>query len=134
MFMKDVESLREYAAKFAETLRAPQCVALHGGLGVGKTEFARTVIRRLRGADTIVPSPTFTLVQEYDGISHFDLYRIKNAGELEEIGFFDSLARDIVLVEWPEIAESFLPKNTIHICMSVKNDGREIKIAETEKS
>jgi tRNA threonylcarbamoyl adenosine modification protein YjeE len=128
MFFKNVESLHKYAAEFAKTLRAPQCVALHGDLGVGKTEFARGVIRALCGADTIVPSPTFTLVQEYGNISHFDLYRVKNVAELEEIGLFDAIAKNITLIEWPEIAEQFLPKNTIHIYLSVSGQGREIII------
>jgi tRNA threonylcarbamoyl adenosine modification protein YjeE len=130
MFMKDAEALREYAKKFAKELRAPACVALHGELGVGKTEFARAVIQTLAGADTIVPSPTFTLVQEYEAepirIFHFDLYRIKNKSELEEIGFFDALADGITLIEWPEIAADFLPENTIHINLSVSGAGREI--------
>jgi tRNA threonylcarbamoyl adenosine modification protein YjeE len=128
MFAKDVESLRKYAAEFAGTLRAPQCVALHGDLGAGKTEFARAVVRKLRGADVAVPSPTFTLVQEYDGISHFDLYRVKSPAELEEIGLAEAAAENITLIEWPEVAERLLPKDTIHVYLSEKNGGREIRV------
>ncbi|MDR1071503.1 MAG: tRNA (adenosine(37)-N6)-threonylcarbamoyltransferase complex ATPase subunit type 1 TsaE [Rickettsiales bacterium] len=148
MFFDNAESLRKYAAGFAEKLRTPASVALHGDLGAGKTEFARAAIRALCGENTIVPSPTFTLVQEYtrdsgfairdsrfvgvdslDRIFHFDLYRIKNAGELEEIGFFDALADGIVFVEWPEIAADFLPKNTVHVYLSVSGAGREVSVS-----
>ena len=81
-----LEDMHNFAKDFAKTLHAPQTVALHGDLGMGKSEIARVIIKTLRGEDTVVPSPTFTLVQNYDGISHFDLYRIVDASELEEIG------------------------------------------------
>ena len=126
MFIENVESLRKFASEFAVGLSAPKCVALHGELGAGKTEFARAVIQKLCGAETIVPSPTFTLVQEYGNISHFDLYRIKDGRELEEIGFFDALLKNITLIEWPEIAKRFLPPDTVHIRLSVKGEGREL--------
>jgi len=128
MLIESVESLRKVAAEFAVGIKAPKCVALYGDLGAGKTEFARAVIQSLRGAGTIVPSPTFTLVQEYPGvggnISHFDLYRIKDERELEEIGFFDALAKNITLIEWPEVAKKFLPVDTIHVRIVVKDGGR----------
>ena len=128
VFLKDVIDLRNFAKKFAKTLKAPQTIALHGDLGVGKTEFARAIIKEFFGKDTTVPSPTFTIVQEYGIISHFDLYRIKNISELEEIGFNDAIYKNIVLVEWPEKAEYFMPENAIHIYLSIKDDGREIEI------
>ena len=134
MFIKNIKSLRNFAEKFARGLSKPACVALHGGLGAGKTEFARAVIREFCGADTIVPSPTFTLMQEYESrnpefrISHFDLYRIKDASELEEIGFFDAIEENVVLVEWPEIAAKFLPPGTIHIYLAAKGGGRELEV------
>ena len=128
MFIENVESLRKFAAEFAKTLKAPRCIALYGDLGAGKTEFARSVIQELRGKDTIVPSPTFTIVQDYNGISHFDLYRIKSVYELEEIGLNDAILKNITMIEWPEIAENFLPKDTIRIHLSVSGSGREIEI------
>ena len=133
MFVENVDSLQKYAAQFAKDLRAPKCVAMHGDLGAGKTEFARAVIRTLCGGDMVVPSPTFTLLQEYemyDGekIHHFDLYRIKKIEELEEIGFFDAISHGITLIEWPEIAENFLPADAIHIWLKTEGDGRAIEI------
>lgn len=126
--LKNINETRCWANDFAKTLRAPQTVALHGNLGMGKSEIARTIIQTLRGPDTIVPSPTFTLVQNYDGISHFDLYRINDPSELEEIGLIYAIENDITLIEWPEIAEDKLPKNTIHIFIEEFGDGRKITI------
>ncbi len=124
--LNNLEETRDFARKFAKTLHAPVTVALHGDLGTGKSEIARTIIKTLRGDDTVVPSPTFTLVQNYDGISHFDLYRIGDVSELEEIGLLYAIDNDITLIEWPEIAKDILPKNTIHIYITENGDGRKL--------
>lgn len=126
--LENVEQMRQWAGNFAKNLSAPCVVALHGDLGMGKSEIARTIIQTLRGADTVVPSPTFTIVQSYDGISHFDLYRIEDVSELAEIGLQHAIENDITLIEWPEIAMDVLPQNTIHVYISAYNDGRKIVI------
>ena len=126
--LKDLEEMHKFAQDFAKTLHAPQTVALHGDLGMGKSEIAREIIKTLRGADTVVPSPTFTLVQNYDGISHFDLYRIGDVSELEEIGLQYAIDNDITLIEWPEIATDMLPENTIHVYITQHGDGRKVII------
>ncbi|MBO5833712.1 MAG: tRNA (adenosine(37)-N6)-threonylcarbamoyltransferase complex ATPase subunit type 1 TsaE [Alphaproteobacteria bacterium] len=126
--VNSLEETRQWAAEFAKTLSAPVVVALHGDLGMGKSEIARKIIQTLRGADTVVPSPTFTIVQSYDGISHFDLYRVEDESELTEIGLEHAMVNDITLIEWPEIAQSMLPKDTIHLYISEYNDGRKIVI------
>ena len=125
-YLENVEETRNWAKDFAKTLHAPVTVALHGDLGMGKSEIARTIIQTLRGADTVVPSPTFTIVQNYDGISHFDLYRIEDKSELTEIGLPFAIANDITLIEWPEIAEDILPENTVHIFITEQGNGRKI--------
>ena len=126
--LENVDQTRDWAREFAKTLRAPVCVALHGDLGMGKSEIARTIIQTLRGADTVVPSPTFTIVQNYDGISHFDLYRINDASELEEIGLPYAIANDITLIEWPDVATDILPTDTIHIYLTEYGAGRRLVI------
>ena len=129
---KDINETREWAKNFAKTLRAPVTVALHGDLGVGKSEIARTIIQNFCGDDTVVPSPTFTIVQSYesknDRISHFDLYRVSDVSELVEIGLLHAIQNDITLIEWPDIAKDFLPRDTIHIYISEFQDGRKIEI------
>lgn len=126
--LNNVEEMRTWAREFAGNLTAPCVVALHGDLGMGKSEIARTIIQTLRGADTVVPSPTFTIVQSYDGISHFDLYRIEDADELVEVGLEHAMQNDITLIEWPEIAENILPADTIHVFIAQHGDGRRIKL------
>ncbi|MDR0727104.1 MAG: tRNA (adenosine(37)-N6)-threonylcarbamoyltransferase complex ATPase subunit type 1 TsaE [Rickettsiales bacterium] len=130
--LKNVDETRQFARALAKTLHAPKAVALHGDLGMGKSEIARGVIQTLCGTDTVVPSPTFTLVQTYEQpetggrqrISHFDLYRIEDASELEEIGLMHACANDIALIEWPEIAADKLPADTIHIYITEYGNGR----------
>ena len=126
--LSDVNQMRAWAAEFAKQLKAPVVVALHGDLGMGKSEIARTVIQTLRGADTVVPSPTFTIVQNYDGISHFDLYRLTDVSELTEVGLQHAMENDITLIEWPEIASDVLPANTVHIYITEYNGGRKLNL------
>lgn len=126
--LENVDQTRDWAREFAKILRAPVCVALHGDLGMGKSEIARTIIQTLRGDDTVVPSPTFTIVQNYDGISHFDLYRINDASELTEIGLPYAIANDITLIEWPDIATDVLPNDTIHIYLTEHGSGRRLVV------
>ncbi len=108
------------AAIIAKNASKQDVFALKGVLGVGKSFFAREFINAISKKNVNVLSPTFNLVYSYATdvaeIFHFDLYRLKNASELENIGFFDSLKNGICLIEWPEIAKDFLPKNhTIEI-------------------
>jgi len=128
--LNNIDETHAWAKNFASTLRAPVCVALHGDLGMGKSEIARTIIQTLRGENTVVPSPTFTIVQNYDGISHFDLYRINDVSELIEIGLPYAIANDITLIEWPDIAKDFLPENTIHIYITEHGSGRKIVVSD----
>ena len=129
---KNINETRNWAKQFAKTLKQPVTVALHGDLGVGKSEIARTIIQTLCGEDTVVPSPTFTLVQTYVAgdtkISHFDLYRISDVAELVEIGLDYAIQNDITLIEWPDIASDMLPDNAIHIDIVEIDDGRQITV------
>ncbi|MFE1599366.1 tRNA (adenosine(37)-N6)-threonylcarbamoyltransferase complex ATPase subunit type 1 TsaE [Methylobacterium sp. ID0610] len=103
------ETATEDLGRFlAELLRPGDLVALSGGLGGGKTTLARALIREMTGdPDLDVPSPTFTLIQPYEGrggvpLVHADLYRLRGPDELVELGFDELTERAIALVEWPD--------------------------------
>ena len=90
-------------------------IALRGDLGAGKTVFAKGFAEGL-GITDVVNSPTFTILQEYPGgripMYHFDLYRIEEPDELEELGWEEYFYSDgACLIEWPERAEELLPDN-----------------------
>ncbi len=98
-------------------------IALWGGLGMGKTEFARAFLRaRPGGADiSEVPSPTFTLVQVYDlqpPVWHFDLYRLAHAEDAWELGLEEALSDAISLIEWPERLGALLPASRLDVQLS----------------
>src|SRR3954447_27037463 len=98
-------------------------ITLSGDLGAGKTAAARAMIRYLAGDEVLeVPSPTFTLMQGYDlapfPLLHADLYRIDNAGELEEIGLSPLPEGTLALIEWPERALGALPADRVDIALS----------------
>ncbi|MBH1942423.1 tRNA (adenosine(37)-N6)-threonylcarbamoyltransferase complex ATPase subunit type 1 TsaE [Mobilitalea sibirica] len=92
---------------------------LNGDLGVGKTVFTQGFAKGL-GIDDVVNSPTFTIVQEYQGnrlpFYHFDVYRISDVEEMEEIGYEDYFYGDgVCLIEWAKLIEELLPKERINI-------------------
>src|SRR5271154_436275 len=98
-------------------------ITLSGDLGAGKTAAARAMIRYLADDEGIeVPSPTFTLAQDYDlppfPLLHADLYRINDASELEEIGLSPLPEGVVALIEWPERARNALPPDRIDIALS----------------
>ena len=120
-----VRSLAEteyLARRIAPELRVGDTVALKGELGAGKTTLARAILRAL-GVVGEVPSPSFTLVQEYETprlkVLHCDLYRIGDTAELAELGIEDALRESAVLIEWPERAQSRIPQNALWIEMEI---------------
>ena len=99
-------------------LRGGSVVAYRGGLGMGKTAFTRGLARGL-GCRGRVTSPTFTIVNEYNGTTplfHFDMYRLEDEDALFDIGWDDYLERGgVCAVEWSENVENALPSDTVYV-------------------
>ena len=112
------EETWQLAFHLGETAKAGQVWTLNGDLGVGKTVFAQGFAAGL-GVDDIVNSPTFTIVQQYEGrlpLYHFDVYRIEDPEEMEEIGWRDCFfGEGVCLIEWAEQIEELLPEERIDV-------------------
>ena len=110
------------ARRLAPQLRAGDVVTLDGGLGAGKTAFARALINALPGAPEDVPSPTFTLVQTYPRgdleVWHFDLYRLEDPEEAFELGIEDAFVDAVSLIEWPDRLGPYLPKAHLRVTLT----------------
>ena len=121
-----VEQTRDLGHLFGQSLRPGQVVALFGDLGSGKTQFVKGVCRALDIEESVVSSPTFTIIHEYQGdppVFHLDLYRVKTLDEALALGIDEYLEPDgICLIEWPEQIESLLPADTIGIRL-IHRDG-----------
>ena len=115
-----------------KSLRGNEVIAMYGGLGMGKTAFVRGLARGL-GISQVVSSPTFALVNEYNGkfnLYHFDMYRVNSWDELDSTGFFDYIDNGVIAVEWSENIEAALPDDSIRIWFSKGNseDERIIRV------
>ena len=130
-FSDSEQQTAQLAESLAEIAVKGDVFALYGTLGMGKSVFARAFIQKLTQAKE-VPSPTFTLVQAYDApdfeIYHFDLYRLKNEAEVFELGFEEAVYDGVCLIEWPEKAGSWLPKNIFKITIKQEQDRRRITV------
>ena len=110
-------------------------LAYRGGLGMGKTAFTRGLARGL-GCTGRVTSPTFTIVNEYEGripLFHFDMYRLPDSDALFDIGWDDYLDRGgVCAVEWSEQVDDALPEDTIYVTISRHPDHDNWRIIEIE--
>ncbi len=122
---RTAEDMERLGRQIGETCVPGSVVSLRGSLGAGKTVFAKGVARDL-GIQEAIVSPTFTLVQEYEGripMYHMDLYRITSEEDFQMIGGEDMLYSDgVCLIEWSEIINDMLPKNTLFIDIKVNED------------
>jgi tRNA threonylcarbamoyladenosine biosynthesis protein TsaE len=116
-------------ARIAAGLRVGDTVALEGDLGAGKTVLARAILHAL-GVDEDVPSPTFTLVQIYETanltLRHYDLYRIEDVAELNELGLDEALDEGVALIEWPERAPSRIPGDALHVRLEASDENNRV--------
>lgn len=118
--LPDEAATAHLAVRIGDWLKAGDLVTLTGDLGTGKTTFARALIRSLAQRATLeVPSPTFTLVQLYEGaqfpIVHADLYRVESVDELAELGWDETADGALVLVEWADRLGDQLARDRLEI-------------------
>jgi tRNA threonylcarbamoyladenosine biosynthesis protein TsaE len=122
ILLENAEETSRLAALMAPHLGAGDVIGLSGGLGAGKSHFARALIStRLAalGRSEEIPSPSYTLVQSYDldGVDlwHVDLYRLADASEMRELGIEDAFAESIVLVEWIDRLDPDAPPRELRL-------------------
>ena len=127
----ETEALATELSLFAQ---AGTAILLEGGLGAGKSVFARAFIRALAlpGSSFDIPSPTFTLVQTYDEtripVAHADLYRLRSAAELDELGLDDLLSSHVLLVEWPERLALDAPAGSLRVTIGGAGQARTLRL------
>jgi tRNA threonylcarbamoyladenosine biosynthesis protein TsaE len=134
MILKDEAATAALGVAVAQRLQAGEAVCLSGPLGAGKSTLARALVRALTTPDEEVPSPTFTLVQFYEGprlnVAHFDLYRLTSPEEAYEVGLDEALDDGAAVIEWPERLEGDLPPDRLDIEIEPADDaaGRRVRL------
>ena len=133
--LADEAATTRLGAAVAKLLKTGDAVLLWGDLGAGKSTLARGLVRSLTRPDEEVPSPTFTLVQQYEPtsgarpfLSHFDLYRLADADEAFELGLDEAMDEGAIIVEWPQRLGARLPPNRLDIELTIVSEGRLARI------
>ncbi len=125
IYSKSESDTEAAGVKLASMLHPGSVLALFGGLGAGKTAFVRGLAKGL-GLNARITSPTFTIVNEYDGLLplfHFDMYRVGNEDELFELGWDDYLERGgVVVTEWSENIANALPEHAVFVHIDKTGD------------
>ncbi|KKS02686.1 MAG: P-loop hydrolase family protein [candidate division WWE3 bacterium GW2011_GWF2_41_45] len=128
----NTEQTQKFAQEIALKLKPGNTVALYGDLGAGKTTFVSMVTKALGFSDR-VQSPTFVVSRIYSGggsssdikyVHHLDLYRMHDSGDVKELGMEDYLNQSdsVTFIEWPEVAEKYLPEKTIRIFFEILSE------------
>ena len=135
MIIKSLEHLQLIVKKIADKVSAKDCLFLIGEIGVGKTTFTRSLINYLQKREDLEPtevlSPTFNLLYEYDikkfKVMHYDLYRIKNTKELNQLGIFNENVNSIKIIEWPQLIETnVIDRLELHLSYANKENERKL--------
>ena len=135
MIVKSLDHLNQISKKISRKLENGDCIFLVGEIGVGKTTFTRCLINNLQNQkgliETEVLSPTFNLLYEYEiknlKIMHYDLYRIKNVKELDQLGIFSENEKTIKIIEWPDLIKTPLT-NKLMINLKYGESDKERKM------
>ncbi len=122
----------QLAIRLGASLRAGDTLLMEGGIGAGKSHFARALIQSRLAEPEDVPSPTFTLVQVYDlpqcELWHADLYRLSDPDQVVELGLLDAFETAICIIEWPDRLDDLAPADALIVRLGdpEKSDTRNI--------
>ena len=129
LIIKDIEHIREAAREFIENMGESRVFAFYGKMGAGKTTFVKAVCEEL-GVEDVITSPTFAIINEYEGdetIYHFDFYRIKKLEEVYDMGYEDYFySGALCFIEWPELIEEILPDDAVRVSITEQADGSRL--------
>lgn len=144
MEIQGASEMFAHAAQFVAHLAAREnsatIIALSGNLGAGKTTFAQGVAKAL-GVEETVTSPTFVIEKVYEltgqkwtHLIHIDAYRLKDAHELEVLGWHEMASEptNLILIEWPEMVAELIPADAVRVTLSGSGDVREIEVSVEE--
>lgn len=137
--LSDLAATQRFGGLLAAHLKAGDVIALSGAMGTGKSVLARAIIQTIDPTEDDVPSPTFTLVQQYalaDGtpLWHLDLYRIDDAQDAMALGLDDAFIDAVCLIEWPDRLKKFLPKTNLSIHLYADESDDTADDAELDSS
>ena len=129
IILNSEKDTKEFAENFFSKIKLNYIVFIYGEMGVGKTTFIRYLVnafqRKNKVKITEVTSPTFNLLNQYDMnkfiVNHYDLFRLKNDGELKSLGLFEDNLKTITLIEWPEIIQK-KPEKLIELFFKYEDD------------
>lgn len=134
IILNSLEETNEFGIKLGNILKGGDIVCLNGDLGAGKTTLTKSIGLGL-GVDEYITSPTFALINQYEGrvpVYHFDVYRLDNVEELYDLGFDEYFyGPGVSIIEWAEKIERLLPEERIVLNMKKGKDinGRSIEIS-----
>ncbi len=121
-----IDTLPQAAQQFIDHMGDARVFAFYGNMGAGKTTFIKALCECLGVTDTVT-SPTFAIVNEYEGhqpVYHFDFYRIRRVEEAYDLGFEEyCYSGHLCFIEWPELIEDLLPEDTVRVTIETLTDG-----------
>lgn len=131
IYLKNEEETKDIGYKLGKLLSEKSIICLVGDLGAGKTTLTQSIAKGLE-VDDYITSPTFTIVNEYEGripLYHFDVYRIGSSDEMYDIGFDEYInSNGVCIIEWANLIEDILPDEYLYIDIKYKENGREMTL------
>lgn len=132
LLLRSPDATERFAHLLAGYLKKGDTLLLSGPVGAGKSHFARKAIKRLLAQHEDIPSPTFTLIQTYEGttcdIWHADLYRLSDTLEVVELGLTEAFSDAICIVEWPDRLGQLAPTDALRLDFSMTGNDREREV------